>query len=92
MNYFAQILILISTLTLWMPAVARSSDIYGPTPVVLSDDQSQCALGQHMETIVKPNLCTAIWLIDLEVTAHGSRKYPEHDQQQVFQRIFIAKI
>lgn len=54
MNYFAQILLLLSTLTLWMPAVARSSDISRPAPLTLTDDQSEYALGRHMEILKDP--------------------------------------
>jgi PAS domain S-box-containing protein len=54
MNYFTQILILISMLTLSTPIFARSGDGDGPAPLVLSDDQTEYTLGQHMEILEDP--------------------------------------
>ncbi len=55
MSSIAQVLILLSTLTLWMPFLAQSGDINGPAPLILSDAQAKYQLGQHMEILEDPS-------------------------------------
>jgi hypothetical protein len=44
-----QILILISTLIIWVPGLAQSSDASSPALLILRDNQTGYKLGQQME-------------------------------------------
>ena len=74
MSTIAQILILISTLALWAPALAQSGDVSGPAPLVLSDNQAKYQLGQHMEILQDPS--GNLTIQDVSSPAYSDRFIP----------------
>jgi PAS domain S-box-containing protein len=84
MLYSAQILILIliSALTLWIPASAQSRDVSGPAPLVLTDDQAEYHLGPHMEILEDPT--GNLTIQDVSSSDYSDRFVPGQDEAPNF--------
>lgn len=84
MLYSAQILILIliSALTLWIPASAQSGDVSGPAPLVLTDDQAEYHLGPHMEILEDPT--GNLTIQDVRSSDYSDRFVPSQDEAPNF--------
>jgi PAS domain S-box-containing protein len=82
MTFITQILILISTLALWIPALAQSADVGGPAPLVLSDARAKYQLGQHMEILEDPT--GKLTIQDVSSPAYSDRFVPGQSESPTF--------
>jgi PAS domain S-box-containing protein len=82
MSYIVHIIVLISTLTLWTPALAQGVDAGGPAPVILREDQVRYALGQHMETLEDPG--GTLTIQDVSSPGYSDQFVPSHKESPTF--------